>query len=695
MRPPIGPGSPKTLHPVPAPGPGTLGMTTSLAPVLGEFPFTLGPAELERRADLLLVEAAKALDEIEGRGGTRTVENTLTPLDDILRRVADLSSHASLVFNTHPDPAQRDAGRKVSEASERFFTAFRIRRATYDALTIIAAGPLDAEARHALERLLREMRRAGVQLDEAGRARVQALNDEIDVLGNQFQENINRLTRTLEVTGSNPLVGLPPDYVAAHAPDDHGVIRITTQYPDAGPVLLYADDPDLRRRMQHESLNVAYPENIAVLHQVLDKRNQMVRLLGYRNFADYATEDKMIGSAEAARAFITDLGERVQAPAREHVQRVLARKRRDFPDARAVDLWDGGAIGGYYDRKLRQEDFGVDLKLLRDYFPYPRVRDGLFSLCTRLFGVRIVPAPSEGLWHPTVDAYDMFRGSETVGRFYLDMVPREGKYNHAAHFTIRIGIGGVQLPQSALICNFLDPSTPKDEVRMEYSQVVTFFHEFGHLVHSLLSGQGRWLYNGMGFVERDFIEAPSQLFEEWARDPATLKEFAAKADGTPAPDELLQRLKDSAGLGRAGGWAFQAGLSSASLGFHDRDPDGVDLDGLFHTIMASYMPVEMPRDTHLPASWGHLIGYSACYYTYAWSAVVARDFLSLFLARGSLTDPELAGRYAAKILAPGGTRPAAELVRDFLGREMSPVAFQQWILDDPYRRREAGRPGSG
>ncbi len=670
-------------------------MEAANAPGLGEYPFTLPPAELERRADLLLASANQELDTIDRTVGDRTVENTLAPLDRVLRRVADLSSHASLLFNTHPDPGQRDAGRKVSEASERFFTAFRVRRGTYESLRSLRPGPMDADARHALERLLREMRRAGAELDDEGRRKVQALNDEIDVLGNQFQENINRLTRTVEVRGPGALAGLPADYVTAHPPDAQGVIRITTQYPDAAPVMLYADDPELRRRMQHASMNVAYPENIAVLRQILHKRTEMARLLGYSSFADYATEDKMIGSAATARTFVTELGELLRDPAREHVRRVLARKRRDHPDATQVDLWDGGAVGGYYDMKLRQEDFGVDLKELREYLPYPRVRDGLFTLCGRLFDVRIVPAPADGLWHPTVDAYDMVRGTEVVGRFYLDMVPREGKYNHAAHFTLRIGEGGVQLPQSVLVCNFLDPSTPKDDARMEYSQVVTFFHEFGHLVHSLLSGHIRWLYNGMGFVERDFIEAPSQLFEEWARDPPTLRQFAAKPDGTPVPMALLERLKASEGLGRAGGWSFQAGLSAASLGFHDRDTTGVDLDDLFHSIMASYMPVTMPRDTHLHAAWGHLVGYSACYYTYAWSAVVARDFLSLFLARGSLTDPELAGRYAAKILAPGGSRPAADLVRDFLGREMTHAAFERWILDDPYRRRATAAPGAG
>ncbi len=539
------------------------------------------------------------------------------------------------------------------------------------------------------------MRRAGVELDSTGRGRIQVLNDEVDVLGNQFQENINRLMRTIEVRGPGALAGLPSDYVASHPPDEHGVVRITTQYPDAAPVMLYADDPELRRRMQHASMNVAYPENIAVLQQVLHKRHEMVQLLGYPSFAEYATEDKMIGSAKAAHTFVTELGELLRDPARDHVARVLTRKRRDFPTAQQLDLWDGGAVGGYYDFKLRQEDFGVDLKQLREYLVYPRVRDGLFSLCGRLFGVTIVPVAAEGLWHPTIDAYDMRRGETTVGRFYLDMVPRDGKYNHAAHFTLRIGEGGVQLPQSVLVCNFLDPSTPKDAARMEYSQVVTFFHEFGHLVHSLLSGDIRWLYNGMGFVERDFIEAPSQLFEEWARDPATLRQFAATPDGTPVPMELLERLKASEGLGRAGGWSFQAGLSAASLGFHDRDPEGLDLDDLFASIMASYLPVTMPRDLHLHAAWGHLIGYSACYYTYAWSAVVARDFLSVFLARGSLTDPELAERYASKILAPGGSRPAADLVRDFLGREMSPAAFRQWILDDPYRRRSALSAGIG
>ncbi|EQD41536.1 Peptidase M3A and M3B, thimet/oligopeptidase F domain protein, partial [mine drainage metagenome] len=169
---------------------------------------------------------------------------------------------------------------------------------------------------------------------------------------------------------------------------------------------------------------------------------------------------------------------------------------------------------GYYDQKILTEEYGVDTKRLRAYLPYAQVRDGLFTLCTELFGVRIERVHDPELWHPSVEAYDVARDGRPLGRFFLDLVPREGKYNHAACFTVREGIRDVQRPQAALVCNFLDPGVPPATARMQYSDVVTFFHEFGHLLHSLFSGHGPWLYTSMSFVEWDFIEAPSQLFEE-------------------------------------------------------------------------------------------------------------------------------------------------------------------------------------
>jgi thimet oligopeptidase len=662
----------------------------------GELPFTLTDAELTGRVAAVLDRARDRLAALEVGPAPRTAENLLRPLDAVLLDVTNLGSHCGFLFVTHPDAGLRDAGRRGSEATERFLSEFRTRRLLYDAIRSVDPATLEADGRHAWEKLLREMRRGGVELSDTDRTRFLTLSDEIEGLTNKFQQNTSDLVRSIRITDPAELAGLPPDFIAAHPAAADGTITLTTRYPDSVPVLSYAERSDVRRRMMTEFLLRAYPENMPVLSEVLQRRFEYARLLGYPTYADYALEDRMMGTRAAANEFIGRLDGLVRAPSQQHVARVLERKRRDAPSAVRVDPWDGGLGGsGYYEVKLRQEEFGVDLKRLREFLPYTAVRDGLLHLCERLFSLTISPVPGAEVWHPTVEAYDVTRGGKRFGRFYLDLVPREGKYTHAAQFNVRIGIEGVQLPQPALVCNFVDAKTPKESARMEYGDVVTFFHEFGHLLHSLFSGHGPWLYNTQGFIEWDFVEAPSQLFEEWAHDPDVLATFARRPEtGEPIPRELLDRLKAAEGLGRASSWQFQTALAAASLGYYDRDPSTIDPETAFQTMSSPYLTVPRPQGSHLEAAWGHLMGYSACYYTYAWSLVIARDFLGQFIAKGSLVDPELAARYAETILAPGSSRPAHELVEAFLGRAFDYRAFEQWVLTNPYDTVRSDSPAN-
>lgn len=649
---------------------------------LGELTFDLSAEQLSARVSSRLGRARETLAALLAAPEPPTVENLLEPLNRILVEVGDAGVHSHLVFSVHTDEATRAAGRDASEAVDRFFHEVRLDRRLYAALRALDLTDDGAETRFAVEKLLRDMRRAGVEKDDATRARVLELNRAIDRVSNRFSENIATLDRSVEVSSVDELAGLPADFVAAHPPDDRGVVRVTTKYPDFGPVMAYAERADLRRRLLHEFANRAYPENISVLAELLALRHELARTLGFADFASFVTEDKMIENPEAVRRLLERLRELLAAPARKDLDRFLARKRVDDPEATRLFPWEAQFFGpGYYDQKIRTEEFGVDMRKLRSYLPYGRVRDGLFELCRELFGIVFERSPS-AVWHPTVEVYDVARRGTPLGRIYLDLAPRDGKYNHAACFSVREGVRGERLPQSALICNFLTPGVPAETDRLEYGQVVTFFHEFGHLLHALLSGQQRWSYNGMSNLEWDFIEAPSQLFEEWARDPATLARFAFDPDtGKKAPDELLQRLKASSALGRPVSYLRQVALSSISLDLYAADPAGRDVSEATRAAHDRYAPEAMPAEYHFESAFGHLTGYSAIYYTYLWSLVIARDLLGPFFEKGSLTSPELAERYAREILVPGSTRPARELIRSYLGREFGYDAFDRWVTE--------------
>jgi thimet oligopeptidase len=656
------------------------------APALGPaLPFPTTEPEVRRRTERAIREGERQLAALLAKGGPRTVENFLEPIERILLEVRGVGDQGEVLFAVHPDAPLRAAGREAAEAADRLFNSFYLNPEAYRALGEIDLARCDSPTRFAVERMRRDMRRSGVEQAPEARSRLLALANEIDRVCNTYFENTSRAVRSIEVGGAEELPGLPADYLAAHPPDARGRIRVTTQYPDALPVLTYCERADVRRRMLFEVMNRAYPENLPVLVDMLGRRDEFARALGYRRWSDYAFEDKMSGRPEVVRAFLAEVAGLLRGPAARERDWVLARKRREEPGAEKLEPWDTRFFGeGFYDTRLRTEEFGLDLKQLRRYLPYPQVRDGLFALCEELLGLSIARVEGAEVWHPTVEAYDARTKDGPLGRFYLDLVPREGKYDHAAHFTILRGIRGVQLPTSALVCNFLDPSKPPAASRMEYASVVTFFHEFGHLLHALFSGHGPRFYTTMHQVERDFIEAPSLLFEEWARDAPTVLRFARDPDtGERPPPELLAQLRAGIAFGRASSWMRQLGLSAVSLEYYDRDPTGIDTGAVFREVFERYDPLAILPEYHMEANWTHLAGYSAAYYTYVWSAVIARDLLRPFYEKGSLTDPEIAARYVREILTPGSTRPAAELVRRYLGREFDLRAFADWVREAP------------
>jgi thimet oligopeptidase len=661
---------------------------------LGELSFALGAPEIRRRADRILRAAEERLEALVTSNAPPTISEFLEPLDRILASVRDVGDHGGFLFAVHPLEENRTAAREISEAADRFFNALRVNERVYLALGALPVPADDPATRFAVDKMRREMRRSGVELDPAARARLLALNNAIDQSCNEFQENIARSSGAIEVSGASELEGMPPDFLAAHPPGPDGKVRITTKSPDLTPVMAHCDRAHVRRQLLAVFMNTAHPENVPVLERIRAQRHTLARSLGYASYAQYAIENKMLETPDAARRFLEQVATLLRTPSQHELARYLARKQRDDPAARTLHSWDSGFLAeGYYDGKLRAEEFGVDSSALRKYLPYVGVRDGLFRLCEELFGLTFHRTEGVELWDPSVEAYDVRRSGELLGRCYLDLVPRDGKYNHAACFPVRGGLAGIALPQSALVCNFLDPHTPRERVRMEYAQVVTFFHEFGHLLHALLSGHGRWLYNSMGLIEWDFVEAPSQLFEEWARDPATLSRFARDPDtGEPIPAALLERLRAADGLGRPTRWLRQVALASVSLGLYDHDPSGADASELMRETYDRYAPVPLEDGYHPVSGFGHLTGYSAFYYTYVWSLVIARDLLRPFLEKGTLTDPGVAARYAREILAPGSSRPAAELVRRYLGREFGFRSFEEWIAEGI---AASGTPGAG
>ena len=588
-------------------------------------------------------------------------------IDDFLESInawqishSNMTNTAHLLAVVHPEETLREAADNCEQSLAQVVSDFNLSRPIYDRVARVDISSADADTQRSVERMLLSFRLAGVSQDEATRERIKELNQEITVVGQEFDKNIRDSVLYLELNSPDMLAGLPQDYIDGHQPNEDGVIRISTRYPDLFPFMTYAEDHDLRRQMSVLSSTRAYPENKAVLEKLLSLRYELAGLLGFDNYAELITVDKMSGTPQRVKGFLQELTEYTQAAQDREYELLLAELRKEQPDAERVESWQFG----YLKEKVVTDRFNVDSKEVRQYFNYNGSREGILQLVQDLFNVRFKPWETE-TWHEDVEPYELWDGDQLIGRFYLDMHPRDGKFQHAAVFPMRNGITGEQTPLASLLCNF-----PRDDELMQHSQVVTFLHEFGHLIHYLFAGQHHWANVSGIATEWDFVEAPSQMLQEWVWDYDTISQFAKNADGEVISRSLLQRMIAARDFGLGINTRAQLSYAATSMGLYDRNPEGLDIKSFVDNIYRQYRPFQPLEESHFYASFGHLNGYSAIYYTYQWSLAIATDMFTRFEEEG-LRNVETAGEYRDQVLGQGGAKPAAELVSDFLGREIS------------------------
>ena len=605
--------------------------------------------------------------------GKRTIENTLVPYDEASRWLDMTGSQAGLMENVSPDSLVREAAEKMGQDVSAYGTEISLNRAVYDALAAIDLSKADAETKYYVERELRDFRLAGVDKDEATRTKIKALRDELVKIGQEFSRNIRENVRTIEVKPED-LAGLPQDFLDSHKAGANGMVTLDINYPDYIPTMTYCKTEDVRKRLYMEYQNRAYPKNVDVLKQMMAKRYELANLVGYTNWADYITANKMSGSAKVVRDFVDKIVTASGPAAQRDYETLLNRKKKDFASATNVNFWEQV----YWSELVKRSDYNFDSQSIRPYLAYDRVKQGVLDVTSKMFGVtykRVTDAP---VWDPSVECYEVWDGTKLYGRFYLDMHPRPNKYNHAAQFDVRTGIEGKQLPEATLVCN-LPGGEAGDPGLCEIDDVNTFFHEFGHLLHTIFSGHRRWCGTGGIRTEHDFVEAPSQMLEEWMKDPKTLQTFAKHyQSGEPVPTELVNRMRRAQDFAKGLQVRRQMVYADMSLSIYDQDPAKVDIDALMKGLVSRYQPFPYVDGTHFACAFGHLDGYSAVYYTYMWSLVIAKDMFSAF-NKDDLLDPAIAKRYRDAVIGAGGSAPAATLVEHFLGRPFNFNAYQTWL----------------
>jgi thimet oligopeptidase len=636
---------------------------------------TLTPARIEAGTDEAIGQARAVLDEIAAPRETRDFENTMRSLD----RIGDILGHAfndyGFMGYVHTDKevrsAAKDAEEKISKFGVEMIFRDDLNAAVQEYAATEEAARLEGEEARFLEFSLRDLRRAGHDLDPETRASVKERTERLVELSVRFQQNIDEWEAWI-LCDREGLDGLPDSFIDSLDVDEEtGLYKVTIDYPNLIPFLENATRRDLREQLRFKFNTVAVEDNKKILAEAVQLRQEIADAFGMPTWAHYVLEERMAQDPERVRSFYDELVEPLTAKGKEEVAAMATLLAEDTGED-VVRVWDWS----YYDTQQRKTDYGVDNFEVAKYFPLPAVLDGMFGLTSEMFGLEYVEIEDFDRWHQDVQLFATVdkESGEEIGRFYLDLFPREGKYGHAAEFPLipgrRLEDGTYQNPVCAMVANFTKP-TKETPSLLQHGEVETLFHEFGHVLHQNLGRTELARFSGTN-VERDFVEAPSQIMEHWIWRADVLSRFARHFEtGEPIPEELVNQLVAARNLNKA---LFQ--LRQMQYGWWDqeihRGPDR-DLDSIYvEGAKISLLPHH--EGTFSLASFGHLFGYDASYYGYMWSEVYGDDMFSRFEEQG-VTNPEVGMAYRRTVLERGGAVDPDQMLVEFLGREPNNQAF--------------------
>jgi thimet oligopeptidase len=655
----------------PAP-PRTVVPSAEAAPALD---WALDAATIKANCAAAITRATAKVDRLVKSSAPRTFAGVVLPLENANADLSDETAAETTLANVATDAGVRDASFTCQNDEGAWYNGIAARPDLYKAVSAAAAsGTASTLADRKLTALwLVALKRAGAGLDASGRRRFVALGNELAELQSKFGANLANDKTTISLTAAQ-IAGLPSDFVATLAKDgDHYVVAVNES--TALPFLDNATDPAARKAYYLAANNVAYPANQALLVRAIAVRRELATLLGYPNWASFVLADRMAQSPARVDAFLTALDAKLLPRAQADLERLAALKAKDLGTPTAtIDPWDVV----YYDNQLRKTQYSVDEHAIAQYFPVDHVERAVFDIYSKLLGVTFSKREAPNVWHSDVTEWvvrDAASG-RYLGEFYLDLFPRPGKYAHVANFPLlpyrRLADGSVRPPVSAIIGNFPAPAPGKSPL-LAHGDVETFFHEFGHDMAALLA-TAPYETLSAGF-RQDFVEAPSQMLENWVWDPTILKVLSSNVDtGAPLPDDLIAKMRAARYVDNAYFTTRQIMLAAVDMRYHTDGP-GHDPTATWVEISKQDSPLAVPEGVHPEAQFGHLMGgYDAGYYGYLWSKVYAQDMFTAFSSAG-LEDPVVGARYRNDILSPAReVEPDAE-VRAFLGRPMNPDAF--------------------
>ena len=646
------------------------------------------PEAVESSMKDAIAKANTALDQLGKQDLSKvTFKSTVVALDDLTYEAGLTANKANLIKESNTNAAMRTAGENAVKVFQDWAVGIDYREDVYKAIKAFADShpKLSGEDEKLLAETMRDYRRAGLDLPPEKKKEVEQLRKDLSKLGTDFDKNIVEAKAPVVFTKAE-LDGMPDSFFASpgvKTGDDAYTVtaNVTWQYMT---VEENAKSEATRKKLYviHDSL--AKDTNVSVLNQMLVLRNKIALRLGYKSWDDYQTETRMAKTGANAKKYINDLTTGIQPKFAAEVAEMQKMKAADTKDPNAkVGTWDWR----YYQNQVNKQKFTVDKEALRVFFPFQKVLDGMFAIYQNIFGLKFEQIAAPYKWIDDLQLYlvsDAATG-EPLGMFYLDMFPREGKFNHFAEFDIISGKllpdGKYQRPTVALLCNFPPPSTDKPSL-LSHQDVETLFHEFGHALHSIVTRANYGRFAGT-HVPTDFVEAPSQMLQNWVWDKSVLDTFAAdyRDPSKKIPGDIIKKMNDSK-LATAGVfYRRQFAFATLDLAMHDQHPENQPYDCVATSspiLEKVFLPID-PSTTFV-SYFGHMNGYDAGYYGYAWADAIAADMATVFeKAKDRYLDKQAGLRLRHEVYEPGDSRDVTLSIEKFLSRKQSVQPFLKRI----------------
>ncbi|MBK9127418.1 MAG: Zn-dependent oligopeptidase [Phycisphaerales bacterium] len=616
----------------------------------------------------------------------RDYANTLGALDDAVTRLQTDVMMTIFMAYVSTDATERDRGQLAEEHLNTWVIALNKREDLYRAVKALATSSptLTPEQQRYLDHTLRDFRRAGMELTPEKRDQLKALELEENKVTLDFEKNI-RDDETIVPLSAAELPDVP-EAVLARVPRVGDVYLCGLDAPTYMAIMNFCTREPTRAKMYIAYKRKGGKRNIALLEKILQLRAQRARLLGYPHIADYNTEPRMVKNAATVLAFYEKLRPIIRKKALADFEEYRRAKAQASGDPNAVvQAWDQF----FLDNWLLRNKFAVDAQRVQEYFPMERVVEGLFAVTQKLYGLEYkdvteaARAAGRRFWHDTVKLYEVWdvEKQTQLGEFYWDPFPRDNKYGHFAVFPLQPrkvwADGSLQRPTCAVVCNFPPPSAERPSL-MTHEDVETLFHEFGHALHNILTEATIGGQSGTS-TALDFVELPSQMFENWVWDAGVLGTFARHyRTGEPIPPDLLKSMLAARNVSSAVKAERQVYYGMLDLTYH-MTPDGkLETTRIANELMESCELFPFVPETYVQAGFNHLTGYAAGYYGYLWSDVYAQDVFTVF-EQGGVLSPEVGRRWRSAVLARGGTVDEMQMLVDFLGREPRMEPFLKYL----------------